>query len=376
MKKILVTGAKGFIGKNLILALSEIKDIEILEIVRESSDADLIQKTIEADVIVHLAGANRPEDDSEFEEVNSNFTKRIIDIIEENGKKVKFILASSIQAELNNPYGKSKKAAEDVVLDFKRRNKSKVFILRLPGVFGKFCKPNYNSVVATFCYNIGRDLEIQISDKDRQIRLVFIDSVIRILNEIILTSNLDGYGENDSFLDVEPIYDIRLGELAEIILNFKKSRSELLMDNVGNGFLRALYSTFISYLPNDSWSYEIPLYSDPRGTFVEMLKTKDSGQFSFFTAHPGVTRGEHYHHTKTEKFLVIRGKARFQFRNVISNEYYELLVSGDKPTIVDTIPGWAHNITNVGSEEMIVMLWANEVFDRNLPDTFSSKVKL
>jgi UDP-2-acetamido-2,6-beta-L-arabino-hexul-4-ose reductase len=366
--KILVTGSEGFIGKNLCLFLSEQKEYEILKVNRETSDSQLSQYILESDILIHLAGVNRPENETYFEEINANFTKKIIDSLIGNNKNTPFLFTSSTQAELDNPYGKSKKSAEDLVYHYGKTTGATIAVLRLPGVFGKFCKPNYNSVVATFCYNIARGLDIQISDRSKEVELIHIDTVIKTIFDFIKSSSVS------SLRNIGPIYKVTLGELAEALLTFSNFRSDLSIENVGNGFLRALYCTFISYLPKSSWSNEIPKYSDNRGVFVEMLKTKDSGQFSYFTAPPGITRGEHYHHTKTEKFLVIKGKALFRFRNKVTTEFHELTVFGEIPTIVDSIPGWAHDITNIGSEEMIVMLWANEVFDRKNPDTYASPV--
>ena len=224
-------------------------------------------------------------------------------------------------------------------------------------------------MVATFCHNIAQDQPIHINDPAVLIRLVYVEDVVGAFVQAIQQS-----GEGVPNPSITPEYSITLGELADQIKAFKICRDSLISEQVGNGLVRALYSTYVSYLKPDQFSYSLPKYGDERGVFVEMLKTKESGQFSFFTAHPGVTRGGHYHHTKTEKFLVIKGNARFGFRHIISGETYELLTSGDEPKVVDTVPGWTHDITNVGEEEMVVMLWANEIFDRDKPDTIAAKV--
>jgi UDP-2-acetamido-2,6-beta-L-arabino-hexul-4-ose reductase len=239
-------------------------------------------------------------------------------------------------------------------------------------VFGKWCKPNYNSVVATFCYNIARGLPIQIHDPQAPLTLVYIDDVIERF--IQLMDGAEAATDIDGFSTVTPQYTIMVGEVANLIMRFKQSRETLLIERVGNGLVRALYATYVSYLPKEAFTYPVPQHSDTRGVFVEMLKTPDCGQFSFFSAHPGVTRGEHYHHSKTEKFLVIKGSARFGFRHVMTNETYEVFTSGEKPHVVETIPGWVHDITNIGEEEMLVMLWANENFDLDRPDTIACKV--
>jgi UDP-2-acetamido-2,6-beta-L-arabino-hexul-4-ose reductase len=243
-------------------------------------------------------------------------------------------------------------------------------IFRLPGVFGKWCKPNYNSVVATFCHNIARGLPIQINDPMAHLSLVYLDDVISALIDAIDAPTGTSEGV------VLPEYTTTLGELADQILAFEHCRSSLITERVGTGLVRALYATYISYLPEERFSYELPQYSDPRGVFVEMLKTIDSGQFSYFTAGPGITRGGHYHHSKTEKFLVIKGKALFRFRHLLTNEFIVFHVAGEQARVVDTIPGWSHDITNVGNDEMIVMLWANEIFDRKNPDTVTNEVVL
>jgi len=367
--RVLVTGAHGFIGKNLVLRLQERADTEVITFVRGDSDELLLNALRSADAVIHLAGENRPVSPDAFEEVNAGLTRRLCEALHKLENQAPIILGSSAQAEQDNLYGRSKLAAEQIVTELSTLNGNPVAIFRLPGVFGKWCRPNYNSVVATFCHNIANDLPIQISDPDRSIRLVYIDDVIDFFLDA-LTSLHSGAQQ----LAVSPEYSITLGELARQIEAFKNCRSSLITERVGTGFIRALYATYVSYLPKEQFVYELPAHGDARGVFVEMLKTHDSGQFSFFTAHPGVTRGGHYHHTKTEKFLVIKGHARFGFRHVLTNEIYYLETSGDKPRVVETVPGWTHDITNVGTEEMIVMLWANEIFDRGHPDTFASKV--
>jgi len=259
--------------------------------------------------------------------------------------------------------------AEIAVKDLESDPGCPTYIYRLPGVFGKWCKPNYNSVVATFCHNISHDLPIQVNDPDFELSLVYIDDVIE---EFVKT--IQGVKGDKKELSVQPVHKIKLGDLANQIRIFKESRDSLLIERVGDGLIRKLYSTYVSYLSPEQFSYSIPLHGDERGMFAEMLKTKDSGQFSFFTAGPGVTRGGHYHHSKTEKFLVVQGEAKFGFRHVVSNETYEVVTTSKKLTIVETVPGWSHNITNIGSEDIVVMLWANEVFDPGSPDTIAHKV--
>lgn len=367
--KVLVTGANGFIGKNLVLRLREQADIEVLSFVRGDSDAQLQAALELADAVIHLAGENRPASPDAFEEVNAGLTRRICGCLRTLGKLVPLLLASSTQAELGNPYGLSKLAAEQAVEQLTNENGNPVAIYRLPGVFGKWCKPNYNSVVATFCHNKANDLPVQISDANTHIRLAYVDDVVNAFL-LLLASTWTGMVH----AVVQPEYNITLGELSTQIDAFNNCRDTLVCERVGSGLTRALYATYVSYLPKDKFVYEVPAYVDARGVFVEMLKTPDAGQFSFFTAHPGITRGGHYHHTKTEKFLVIKGKARFGFRHMLTNEVHYLDTEGSKPQVVQTVPGWTHDITNVGAEEMVVMLWANEIFDRSNPDTITSKV--
>lgn len=367
--KVLVTGANGFIGKNLVLRLREQADIEVLTFARGNTQAELQAALVLADAVIHLAGENRPASPDAFEQVNAGLTRQICHGLRGLGKKIPLLLASSAQAELDNPYGLSKLAAEQAVEQLAQEAGNPVAVFRLPGVFGKWCKPKYNSVVATFCHNKAHDLPVQIHDADARIRLVYVDDVVSALLSL-LASPWAGVVRPE----VAPEYTITLGELSAQIDAFKNCRSTLVLERVGTGLTRALYATYVSYLPKDKFAYDVPAYGDARGVFVEMLKTPDAGQFSFFTAHPGITRGGHYHHTKTEKFLVIKGKARFGFRHMLTDEVYHLDTEGAKPQVVETVPGWTHDITNVGDEEMVVMLWANEIFDRANPDTITSKV--
>ena len=367
--RVLVTGAQGFIGKNLVLRLREQGNFEVLTFARGDDDAVLQAALLAADAVIHLAGENRPASPDAFDLVNAGLTRRVCDNLLALRKAVPVFLASSAQVELANPYGRSKLAAEQAVEHLAAANGNPVAIYRLPGVFGKWCKPNYNSVVATFCHNKANDLPVQISDVNTCVRLVYVDDVVNSFMAL-LASPWNGVVRPV----ITPEYSITLGELSEQIDAFKNCRSSLVSERVGTGLTRALYATYVSYLPKDKFAYDVPAYGDARGVFVEMLKTPDAGQFSFFTAHPGVTRGGHYHHTKTEKFLVIKGKARFGFRHMLTNEVHHLDTSGDKPQVVETVPGWTHDVTNVGDDEMVVMLWANEIFDRANPDTISSKV--
>ena len=371
--RVLVTGANGFIGKNLAVRLSELPGFVVRTFVRGDDLGKMQALIAQADSVIHLAGENRPTDEDAFTSVNVELTIMLCDAIRAEaaatGRKVQLVLASSTQVEYNNPYGRSKLAAEHAVQMLATTLDCSVAIFRLPGVFGKWCRPNYNSVVATFCHNIARNLPIQLHDPKVNLRLVYVDDVVDALISWVQSPPLGA-----TIVVVQPEYVITLDELAKQIKAFSACRTTLISERVGSGLVRALYATYVSYLPNDLFSYDVPQHIDPRGTFVEMLKTADSGQFSYFTAHPNIVRGGHYHHTKTEKFLVIKGRALFRFCHLLSGEIVEIQTSGDKPVIIDTIPGWSHDITNIGDDEMIVMLWANENFDRNRPDTIKSKV--
>lgn len=370
--RVLITGANGFVGRNLQLRLGERKDVQVVCFTRVDTIEQLPALLQGVDFVFHLAGVNRPQNPQEFTTENVDLTRvlcsAVADATQASGRPLPILHTSSTQAALDNPYGRSKREAEATLLSAGRNPLVPVHIFRLPNVFGKWCKPNYNSVVATFCYNIARDLPIQVNDPQAPVMLVYVDDVIERF--VQLMDGAAAMAGPNGFATAQPQYSTTVGELARQIQAFKDSRTSLMTERVGIGFVRALYSTYVSYLPVESFAYTVPQYGDPRGVFVEMLKTPDCGQFSFFTAHPGLTRGGHYHHSKTEKFLVIRGQARFRFRHMQTGQTHELQTTGDRPQIVETVPGWTHDITNIGQDEMVVMLWANEVFDRNRPDTF------
>jgi UDP-2-acetamido-2,6-beta-L-arabino-hexul-4-ose reductase len=375
--RVLVTGANGFIGKNLVVRMRELQRFAVIEFGRDDAPEALSSLLAQADAVVHLAGENRPFDEAAFTKVNTGLTLVLCDVLaaeqQRSGRQLPLVLASSAQAERDSPYGQSKLAAEQAVQKLSADSRHPAVIYRLPGVFGKWCKANYNSVVATFCHNIARGLPVQINDPAASLQLVYVDDVVTSLVAAVDALLLpDAAGVSQGV--VAPLYTTTLGELAAQIQAFGDCRTSLISERVGTGLVRALYATYVSYLPNDRFAYEVQQHADPRGVFVEMLKTPDSGQFSYFTAHPGITRGGHYHHTKTEKFLVIKGTGLFRFRHLLTNERLELTTSGNKPQVVDTIPGWVHDITNTGQDELVVMLWANEVFDRANPDTVAASI--
>lgn len=369
--KVLITGANGFVGKNLQLHLAERKDVQVVCFTRNDDIVQLPTLLKGVDFVFHLAGINRPQDPQEFVSGNVDLTQALCHALcaVAKEKKIPIVYTSSTQAERDNPYGNSKRGAEDVLLAAARSHQVPVHIFRLPNVFGKWCKPNYNSAVATFCHNIARDKPIQANDPAASVTLVYVDDVIERF--VQLMDGADTAVDVAGFATVAPQYTTTVGELARLVQVFKHSRATLMTERVGTGFVRALYATYVSYLPVELFTYTVPQHADPRGVFVEMLKTPDAGQFSYFTAHPGITRGGHYHHSKTEKFLVIKGQARFKFRHMQSGQVHEFFTSGDKAEVVETVPGWTHDITNIGMDEMVVMLWANEVFDRARPDTFA-----
>ncbi|MBL0934404.1 MAG: SDR family oxidoreductase [Rhizobiaceae bacterium] len=365
-----ITGADGFIGRNLAVRLAEAGHADIVRITRDTPRSGLSDRLAGVDLVFHLAGVNRPSDPAEFATGNADFTEDLCDTLAALPAPPRLVLSSSTQAALDNPYGASKRRAEEIVEAYGARTGANVHVFRLPNVFGKWSRPNYNSAVATFCHNIARGLPITVNDPAAPLRLVYVDDVVETFLALARDPEAPG-----GIAEVEPVYDTTVGAVADMIRSFPASRENLTTPPVGTGLARALHATYLSFLEPVAFTYTVPVHSDPRGSFVEMLKTRDSGQFSYFTAHPGITRGEHYHHSKTEKFLVIKGTASFGFRQIVTGETFELVTRGSEATIVETIPGWAHNVTNIGDDELVVMLWANEIFDRGRPDTIAAKVK-
>ena len=368
--RIVVTGADGFIGRNLRVRLRELGHTDVRSLTRVTLAEQWEDELRSADFVFHLAGVNRPKDPAEFATGNTGFTQNVCNALVASGRQVPVAYASSTQAAHDNPYGRSKKDAEDALLECARTTGAPVHLFRLPNVFGKWCRPHYNSGVATFCHNITRGLAVTVNDPSAALQLVYIDDVVAAFIGLLTTPAAEG-----GLKEVAPVYATTVGEVVQVLQGFAASRQSLVTARVGTGLLRALYSTYVSHLPPQSFDYVVPRHVDPRGEFVEILKTPDCGQFSYFTAHPGITRGEHYHHSKTEKFLVIRGTAHFGFRHIDSGALHEVVTRGGEARIVETVPGWTHNVTNIGDDELIVMVWANEVFDREHPDTIALKVK-
>lgn len=381
--KILVTGSNGFIGKNLIATLNNIrtgkdksytvdKNIIIYEYSRASNEQLLDVFCSDCDFIFHLAGVNRPKTETEFMEGNYNLTLRLLQLLEKHNNTCPILVSSSIQAALDNPYGKSKKAGEDLIFEYGKRRGVTVFVYRFPNVFGKWCKPNYNSVVATFCYNIANNLPIHVNDRNVKMKLVYIDDVVsELINALCGHASIDQEGYNF----VPKIYTATLGQIVNYIYSFRKSREELSVPNMKNGELeKALYATYLSYLPTKSFSYPLKMNIDERGSFTEILRTKERGQFSVNISKPGIVKGEHWHHTKTEKFVVVSGKGLIQFRKVDSTEIIDYHVSGEKLVVVDIPTGYTHNIINEGDTDLVTFMWCSECFDPEKPDTYFLKV--
>jgi UDP-2-acetamido-2,6-beta-L-arabino-hexul-4-ose reductase len=366
---IVVTGGDGFIGRNLRVRLDELRHRDVVSVTRATEAGDFESALRTADIVFHLAGVNRPQDPAEFDVGNRELTAEVCALLRSAGRRASLVLSSSTQAIADNPYGRSKLAAEHEALRYGEDTGAAVTVLRLTNVFGKWARPHYNSAVATFCHNLARGLPITMSDPAAPLRLVHVDDVVDALIAL-----LPGGQSAGALVDVLPVYATTVGAVARLLSDFAESRSTLVTPCVGTGFVRALYSTYVSYLPPEQFAYPLRRHADERGVFVEMLKTPDCGQFSFFTAAPGITRGGHYHHTKTEKFLVMTGQARFGFRHVVTGERREIEVTGDDSLVVETVPGWTHDITNIGAGELIVMLWANEIFDPAHPDTIMEPV--
>ena len=365
--KVLVTGSNGFIGKNLISHLQELENIEIITYNRNDNFQKITDEIDNIGFIFHLAGVNRPKDISEFYKVNTDLTKQIIDLIK--NKNIPIIITSSIQATQNNDYGKSKKEAEDYVLNYKNS-----YIYRLHNVFGKWCKPNYNSVVATFCYNLANDLEISINDKNKELELIYIDDVVEEFIKVMNNHNPSEIVDNICYIN--PKYKITLGKLVDKLNEFKESMNSIYVPSTGDEFTKKLYSTYISYIPVQKMSIDAYKNEDERGSFTEIARTLSAGQFSISFSKPGVVRGNHYHHTKIERFIVVKGKARIGFTNVLTDESYSFEVD-DKNIKIITIPvGYTHNIENIGNDEMILAIWCNELFDKEKTDTFFKEVNL
>lgn len=406
--KILITGAKGFVGKNLVAQLNNIKEGKAKNY-NLSSDLDIVEYDIDTpfevldnackdcDFIFHLAGVNRPKEENEFMEGNFGFTSTLLDLLKKYNNYCPIMLSSSIQAALDNPYGKSKRAGEELIREHftlalshlplanSQSQQPTAFIYRFPNLFGKWCRPNYNSVVATFCNNIANDLPIQVNDRNTELSLVYIDDVVDSLinlllkHETLAVSNLPLASEDNSqsqqpkqFQEVHPIHKVTLGEIVDLLSTFNTQPSTLLMPEIPNdSFAKKLYSTYLSYLPKEKVSFPLKMNIDNRGSFTELLKTEKCGQFSVNISKPGITKGQHWHNSKWEFFIVVSGHALIQERKIGTDESIEFKVSGEKIEAVHMLPGYTHNIINLSeTEDLVTLMWANESFDANKPDTF------
>lgn len=377
--KVLVTGAKGFVGKNLCATLKNIiekkdntfnidSDIEVFAYDIDSDPACLDEYCRQADFVLNLAGVNRPKDQSEFMQGNFGFASTLLDTLKKHNNTCPVMISSSTQAALDNPYGLSKKAGEDLLFSYAKETGAKVLVYRFPNIFGKWCRPNYNSAVATFCHNIAHGLPITVNDPSVVMNLVYVDDVVA---ELIAALKSEEHRDGD-YCYVPTVHTITLGEIVELIESFKRSREDRSVANTQDAFTKKLYATYLSYLPEDDFSYELKMNCDDRGSFTEIIRTADRGQFSVNISKPHITKGNHWHHTKNEKFVVVSGKGVIRFRKIDEPDakVIEYFVSGDKIEVVDIPTGYTHNIENLGDTDMVTFMWCNECFDPNKPDTY------
>lgn len=378
---VLITGARGFVGKNLVESLKNIRDrkdktygistnLNIFEYDIDSKSEDLDEYCKSADFVFNLAGVNRPQNQEEFMQGNFGFASELLDTLKKHNNTCPVMLSSSIQAALDNPYGKSKKAGEDLFFEYSKETGAKVFVYRFPNVFGKWCRPNYNSAVATFCHNIAHDLPVTVNDRSVNMQLVYIDDVVsELINAISGNPTRSG-----GYCEVPVVHRITLGEIVDLLYSFKESRDLRSVPDMSDEFIKKLYATYLSYLPEDGFAYDLKMNCDERGSFTEIIRTLDRGQFSVNISKPGITKGNHWHNTKNEKFVVVSGKGVIRFRKIGEEKVHEYFVSGDKIEVVDIPTGYTHNIENLGDADMITFMWANECFDPSKPDTFFEEV--
>ncbi|MBR6572812.1 MAG: capsular polysaccharide biosynthesis protein CapF [Clostridia bacterium] len=381
--KILVTGAKGFVGKNLVCALNNLKEgkdrtrpnlkiEEVFEFDIDTPESLLEEYAKKADFVFNLAGVNRPKETSEFMQGNFGFADTLLNLLKKHNNICPVMISSSIQAQLDNDYGKSKKAGEDLLFQYSKETGAKVLVYRFPNLFGKWCRPNYNSAVATFCNNIANDLPIQVNSREISLTLVYIDDLVdEMLNALEGKETKDG-----EFCKVECEQKVTLGEIVDLLYTFKEQPNTLLMPEIPNGsFAKKLYSTYLSYLPKEKISFPLKMNVDNRGSFTELLKTENCGQFSVNISKPSITKGEHWHHSKWEFFIVVSGHGLIKLRKIGTDLVYEFEVSGEKIEAIHMLPGYTHNIINLSeTEDLVTVMWANEQFDPNHPDTFGEKV--
>lgn len=370
--KVLVTGANGFIGKNLITELKRREDIIVLPFDIDTPPDLLNEYCRECDFVYNLAGVNRPENVEEFMEGNFGFASTLVDTLKKHNNKCPIMNSSSIQAALENPYGQSKKAGEDMLFAYGKESGAPIYIYRFPNVFGKWCRPNYNSAVATFCHNIAHDLPIQVNNRATEMHLVYIDDVVEELLQALLGQP---HRDENGYCYVPTEHETTLGGIVDLLYSFKASRENLMVPDMTEGsFSKKLYSTYLSYLPEDGFAYPVKMNVDARGSFTEILRSVSCGQVSINISKPGITKGNHWHHTKNEKFLVVSGKGLIQFRKIGTDKIIEYHVSGEKLEVVDIPTGYTHNIINEGDTDMVTLMWCNECFDPNRPDTIYEPV--
>lgn len=379
--KVLVTGAEGFVGRNLVAALKNVRDgkdkttsltqnLEIFEYDLNTKPALLEGYCQKADFVLHLAGVNRPKEQSEFMEGNFGFTSALLETLKRYRNTCPVMISSSVQASQANPYGESKKAGEELLRAYGQETGAKVLIYRYPNVFGKWCRPNYNSAIATFCHNIARGLPITVNDRNVQLTLVYIDDVVCELIQALCGAETKA----GDYCKVPIEHQATLGEIVDLLYSFQNSRKERNVPDMSDSFTKKLYATYLSYLPEDGFSYPLQMNVDDRGSFTEILRTVDRGQFSVNISKPGITKGNHWHHTKNEKFVVVSGEGVIRFRRVGGEEVKEYYVSGNKIEVVDIPTGYTHNIENLGDTDMVTFMWCNECFDSEHPDTFFEEV--
>lgn len=398
--KILVTGAKGFVGKNLVCALNNLKDGKdrtrpelkidaVYEYDIENTAAELDEYCAQADFVFNLAGVNRPKDPEEFKKGNFGFASLLLDTLKKHGNKCPVMLSSSIQATLigryDGEYGRSKKAGEDLFFDYAKETGAKVLVYRFPNLFGKWCKPNYNSVVATFCYNTAHDLPITINDRATELELLYIDDLVTEMLDALEgkehRAEFDGVktvlSESGNYCAAPITHRVTLGEIADLLETFgAQSKTLVVPEMPENSFAKKLYSTYLSYLPKEKIAFPLKMNADARGSFTELLKTEKCGQISVNISKPGITKGEHWHNTKWEFFIVVSGRALIEERKIGTDEVLKFEVSGEKIEAVHMLPGYTHNIINLSdTEDLVTVMWANEAFNPARPDTYYEKVE-
>lgn len=369
---ILITGSSGFIGRNLVANLRALGYSNLLEFDTHCDDIALADFSARAAFVFHLAGINRPKKTEDFYTGNTSLTEKLIAFLQKNKNQAPLLLSSSAQAGNGTDYAKSKEEAEAAVFAHALQNSSPAYVYRLDGVFGKWSRPSYNSVVATFCHNIARNIPIEVRDPAFELPLCYIDDVVASFMHVMIEQPLPL--ATNEYMKIQPVYTTTLGSLASTLQQFKESRTSLRIANMGNSFEEKLYATYLSFLPETDFSYPLTMHQDERGSFTEFMRTEERGQVSVNISKPGIVKGEHWHNTKNEKFLVVRGSAIIRFRKIGETEIIEYPVSEQELIVVDIPTGYTHNIENTGHEDLVTVMWASEPFDPSRPDTYFEKV--